>query len=386
MNERVLFVDDEENVLNGFRRQLRKDFDVSTAASGSAALEVMREEGPFAVVVSDMRMPEMDGIAFLKEAQKLAPDTVRLMLTGNADQQTAIDAVNEGHVFRFLNKPCSVDVLSDTVSEALDRYRVDVAEKALLSGTLNGSIKLLMDILALAAPSVWSVDSGMRETAQGIARAMQVGNDWEMEVATMLARIAYVTLPPETLQRVRNREPLSEAENKIVQHLPGTAHGLLVQIPRLKNVARIVLYQGKNFDGTGYPADAVAGEEIPMESRILRVLHDLKELVERDGMATADALLQMRQQGRIYDPRVVDTVGRFLSEEGEEAQISPPLELSVGELRPGQMLVSNVETRDGRMLFTAGHSLTEAIVGRILNYHDLHRVKEPIVVSVPNAP
>src|SRR5882672_4792554 len=111
MNTKILCVDDEPNVLEAFSRSLRKDFQVFVAQSGEQGIAMIENEGPFAVVVSDMRMPEMDGIQFLSRVRETIPETVRVMLTGNADQQTAMNAVNEGNIFRFLTKPCSPEAL-----------------------------------------------------------------------------------------------------------------------------------------------------------------------------------------------------------------------------------------------------------------------------------
>jgi DNA-binding NtrC family response regulator len=105
MNTEILFVDDDPEVLAGFRRSLRKEFKIDTAEGGAPALALMRGRSPYAVVVVDMRMPAMNGVEFLMELEKTAPDTIRMMLTGNADQKTARDAVNQGHIFRFLTKP-----------------------------------------------------------------------------------------------------------------------------------------------------------------------------------------------------------------------------------------------------------------------------------------
>src|ERR1700733_8122058 len=102
MSNRILCVDDDINILEGYQRALRKEFDITTAPGGEEALVKIRDEGPFAVVVSDMRMPGMDGIQLLTRIKQVAPESVRIMLTGNADQQTAMNAVNEGNIFRFL--------------------------------------------------------------------------------------------------------------------------------------------------------------------------------------------------------------------------------------------------------------------------------------------
>jgi len=384
VTEKILFVDDDPNILEAIKRQLRRQFKIETASSGREGLELLRHKGPFAVVVADMRMPEMDGIRFLQSVQEDAPQSTRLMLTGNADQQTAIDALNEGNVFRFMTKPCPIDLLVKTLNAALEQYRLIHAERELLDGTVNGSIKLLTEILSTVAPSVFDRAVALRETTVEVARALQVLNAWDMEMATMLSHIAYVTLPPETLAKVRSGTTLSPAEEKIVAYLPETGHRLLESIPRLEKVARIVLYQDKNFDGSGFPKDEVAGEEIPLESRILKVLHDFKDLEER-GMEAGKAMDRMKQSQHRYDPRVFQTVAWFLSAGEEESNMLPPTDVMVADLRPDQVLVSNVETESGQLLITAGHKLTSTVVAKLLHYHELHRIIEPIQVSSPRA-
>ncbi len=135
VNDKVLIVDDDPRILTGYRRLLRKRFSLDTAASGREALEMVSRHGPYAVVVSDMRMPKMTGLDLLMRIREQAPDTVRIMLTGNADQQTAADAVNRGQVFRFLNKPCSPEVMAEAVEQALEYYR-GKQEKAALTKDL----------------------------------------------------------------------------------------------------------------------------------------------------------------------------------------------------------------------------------------------------------
>ena len=118
--------------LQAFQRQLRKDFDLVAACGGQEGLDALGSHGPFAVIVSDMRMPGMDGIEFLAQARKRAPDSVRIMLTGCADQRTAINAVNTGRIFRFLAKPCPPEALANALREGIAQYRLITAEKDLL--------------------------------------------------------------------------------------------------------------------------------------------------------------------------------------------------------------------------------------------------------------
>ena len=125
---RVLFVDDEPKVLDGFRRQLRKHTEILTATSGLEGLDMLEWQGPFAVVVSDMRMPGMSGTEFLAAVRERSPDSVRIVLSGQADLESAIAAVNEGQIFRFLTKPCSADALRGAVDAGLAQHRLIIAD------------------------------------------------------------------------------------------------------------------------------------------------------------------------------------------------------------------------------------------------------------------
>ena len=123
MNDKILLVDDEPKVLAAIQRQLRKQFRFETALSGEEALKIIDEKGPFAVVVSDYKMPGMNGIDFLCKVKTVDPDTVRMMLTGSADMSTAIAAVNEGSIFQFHPKPCPAETLGQAIKSGIDKYR-----------------------------------------------------------------------------------------------------------------------------------------------------------------------------------------------------------------------------------------------------------------------
>ena len=130
MTDRILFVDDDPNLLASFRRQLRRQFQIETALGGPEGLELVEHNGPYSVIISDFRMPHMNGIEFLARVREMAPDTIRIMLTGNADMQAAIQAVNEGNIFRFLTKPCSVDLLGESLDTGIEQYQQVTQERA----------------------------------------------------------------------------------------------------------------------------------------------------------------------------------------------------------------------------------------------------------------
>ena len=137
MSDKVLFVDDDANILNAYTRQLRKQFRIETAQGGEQGLAAVTDQGPYAVIISDLRMPGMDGIQFLSRVREIAPDSVRMMLTGHADLEVTTEAVNEGNIFRFLTKPCNSEVLAKAIAAGIEQYRLVIAERELLEKTLK---------------------------------------------------------------------------------------------------------------------------------------------------------------------------------------------------------------------------------------------------------
>ena len=383
MNEKVLFVDDDKNLLMSFERYFHKKFPVEIAEGGEAALEKISERGPFAVVVSDRQMPRMDGIQFLSIVKERAPDTVRIMLTGNADLEGAIKVVNEGNIFRFLTKPCSADILGRVVEDALAQYRLVVSEKELLNKTLSGSIKLLNDILSMIEPQSFGRAQTMRATIIGIAKKFKAENEWEIPLAAMLAPIGNVTIPPELLVRSRTGGALTKIEEQVIAQLPETAARLLANIPRLEGVARIVRYQHKNFDGSGIPQDSVKGEAIPLGSRLLKILADLAQL-QAGGMGRPQALDEMQSRLGWYDPALLDAVrehyGVALAARDAARQ---NISIMIRDLSPGMVLHSNIETKDGTLILRAGHHITEMNLERIKNFDLVSGIKEPLFVEKP---
>ncbi len=145
-NAKILLVDDEPKHLSALRRQLARKYDVSTATGGDDALLALESEGPFSVVVSDMRMPLMDGIEFLREVKERDPRITRIMLTGDSDQETAIAAVNQGSIFRFLQKPCPKDVLIAAIEDGMAEYFVKAEVSARVAAA--GSQQAIVDLFS----------------------------------------------------------------------------------------------------------------------------------------------------------------------------------------------------------------------------------------------
>jgi len=382
--KKILFVDDEPNLLSAVQRQLRQQFEVETAASPIAGLDALQKGRDYAVVVADMGMPKMSGVEFLVKAREMAPDVVRVMLTGYVNQSTAVEAINQGNIFRFLNKPCSTETLVQTLEAAVAQHNLIVAERDLLENTLGGSLRVLSEILALAEPKIFGHAEALRDAVRLLAALLKVTTVWDLEAAALLCQIGLVTIPPELILKSRLGHPLSAGEKEVFNHIPEVGSSLLAHIPRLEGVARIVLYQNKNFDGSGFPQDAVAGEAIPLGARMLKLLVDLARL-ESDGLARPTALEQLRARPGCYDPRLLEAM-----ENSPAAAAAPPGDAAVSattiafaDLRVGHVLRRNLETKGNMLLVTAGNKITPMLMHRLRNFSSVHGIQEPIYIEDP---
>lgn len=380
MSNKVLCVDDDVNLLAGIQRNLRKQFEIDTAVGAIAALKMIEHECPYAVIVADMQMPGMNGIELLNVTRRKYPDTVRVMLTGNADQKTAVEAVNRGHIYQFLNKPCPTNKLAEVLDAGIKHYRQITAERELLENTLNGSVNVLLEILSLSDPDTFGRSQMIRDQARLVAKELGLTPGWELDLAAMLAQIGQVSVPSTIRQKIQIKESLSGPEKDILDRVPQVSSSLLGKIPRLQSVAKIVLYSGKNFDGTGFPFDEVKGEEIPLESRLIKVLTDLA-LHEANRVARFKALDAMKQLTGIYDAKVLTAVGNVLElTTADKPKVQRAVQFS--ELRPGQMLISEIRTAtDNVMVVGAGTRLTPVIIERLRNFAALSGIKEPIHIE-----
>lgn len=304
MSSRILFVDDDESILAAFQRTLRKQFEVDVAPGADSALAKLESSPPYAVVVVDMQMPDMDGIELLKEIQIRHPDTVRMMLTGNADQKTAVQAVNEGHIFRFLNKPCPPESLATALRSGLRQYQLVTAERELLEQTLHGAIRSLSEILRYVHPRLAATSDEHRELIRRLGRQYCPDDIWAIDIAAMLANVGLLALPPAVTLKSSAGMVLNETERQHLNRISETSAKVVSCIPRLDVVSRIILYSRKDFDGAGFPSDDVAGEALPLGARILRVVNDFLQHRQR-GVASLDALERMRLSVGVYDPQIL---------------------------------------------------------------------------------
>lgn len=379
---RILVVDDELNLLEALVRGLRRQFTMVTAAGAQAGLDVLRREPAFNVIVSDLRMPGMDGISFLRHARQMAPETIRVLFTGNADLADAIEAVNQGAIFRFITKPCPLPGFKNAMDAAVEQHRLMTTEKVLLEQTLQGSIKALTDVLALVNPTAFGRGLRARRHVGELASLCGITERWPAEVASMLSQIGCVTLPPDVLEKTYNGQALTEREQAMVERLPQIAEQLLGNIPRIDPVRRILQYQNKRYDGGGHPADAVKGDGLPWGARALKIILDFDTL-ESQGISAQQALDLLYSRAGWYDPVILKAMAQV---SGGEAPSGKLKELALREVVAGMEFAEDVKTTRGLLLIARGQKITPGLIERIMNFPPSLGIKEPVRVIVRDQP
>jgi response regulator RpfG family c-di-GMP phosphodiesterase len=375
---RVLFVDDEPHVLDSIQRTLRGHFDVSTAVGAELGMAMIRASDPFAVVVSDLRMPGTDGIRFLTSVRRASPDSVRILLTGHADVEGAIKAVNDGQVFRFLRKPCSPMTLNRALEAAAQQYELVTAERELLEGTLQGTIHALADVLALVSPLAFARAVRVKEYVGGFAERFGIPNRWQFEVAALLSQIGAASIPRETADKLYFGRPLTDEESELARAIPATAANVVAHIPRLEGVREILRHQHRNFKADVPGAEGPWELDIPLGSRLLRVAFDL-DLLLTQGLPARAAIESMMASESTYDP---DVLKDFLQWQGYEAVPKRTRELQLCDLQTGMVLAVDVVTAQGVLLIARGQAVTRRVKNLIEDYWVDQPINGPVRVYI----
>lgn len=378
MKPKLLMVDDEKNILEAYVRNLREEYDIITAQSGKEALGAL-EKTSFPVIVSDYKMPEMNGVELLEKVREQSPDTVQIMLTGQADMQAIIELINRGKIFRFLTKPCSSETLVANINDAMRQYELITAERELLGKTLGGSIKVLTDLLALAKPQVFNQSVRIRNLARKIYRAMNIRDSWKIEIAALLSQIGCVTMPDSVLKNAYQGITLSEDEAFMFNNHPIIAADMIVNIPRMDAVAEIIRYQEKHFDGKGTPADNLSGDGIPLGARILKVANDYTRFLNQ-GLEDFSAIYEMKKRPGVYDPRILETFESVVKGEGEHNKAYVTKHLLIKQLQEGMYLAEDVITASGVVIGNKNQPVTRALIVTLTNHATNQQIKQPIQV------
>lgn len=361
---KILCVDDEPHVLEGLALHLRRHYDVLTAPGGIEALDILGQEKDIAVIMSDMRMPGMDGATLLAEARQAAPDTVRLLLTGQADMESTIAAINEGQIFRLLIKPCRPTHLLATMQTAVEQYRLVTTERVLLEQTLHGTVKTLTDVLGLTNPIAFGRATRIKKHVTDLATKLDLKPRWQVEVAAMLSQLASITLPGELVEKIYAGRPLDEQDQELVAHIPVVTEQLLKNIPRLEVVRGILAgsanpYRPPTPGATG-SADASL---IARGAEILRVATDFNVL-EAQGMPAVVAVETLRNRAGRYDSGVLDALALLKCGPAPKIEIR---EVSIAALHEGMIVAEDIKTADGMLMVARGQEITAGFLERLRN-------------------
>jgi FixJ family two-component response regulator len=375
MIEKILLVDDDASVLDGYKRLLHREFQLDTAPGGKQALRILANDSAYAVVVSDMRMPEMDGIQLLTKIKGQFPDIVRVMLTGNADIETAVNAVNEGNIFRFLTKPCSKEVMGKTLTAALMQYRLVTAEKDLLEHTLSGSIQVLTDVLSLVNPAAFGRAMRLRRYVHHVATRLSLGSRWRLEIAAMMSQLGCVTLPPDTIEAVYSGKKLSAEEQAQYDAHPKVARDLLLKIPRLEPIAWMVEYQNQPAPVEGDIADREMAD-MRLGAEILRLTLAFDKLITQ-GLSRSEAAHSLARQHKNFSPQFFQALVE-LDPNAEEIGVR---RISIEQLTPGMIVQAEVRTATGTLLVSRGQEVSFPLILKLENFRGKGAIEGMISVS-----
>lgn len=408
----ILLVDDEPGILSSLRRLLRtQGYIIHTAESGKAGLEILERE-PVDLVVSDMRMPEMDGARFLEQVRKRWPASMRILLTGYADVSSTIDAINCGEIHRYVAKPWDDNDLLLTIRDALDRQRLASENARLLALTqaqnaelkdlntnledkvrqrtaeieqINSFLNLANDRLKQNFLISIKMFSGLMELRGGAVAghsrrvadlsrklAVQLGieakEQQDIFFAGLLHDIGKIGFSDSLLAR-----PVSRMSGDDLGHYrkhAAAGASALMPLEELKEVARIVRSHHERFDGQGFP-DGIGGLEIARGARILSVVNDydglqIGTLAERRMSQDEAKALLVQSRGKRYDPEIVDAFVEMLGGLAKEIVLERPV--SHADLKIGMVLSRDLVSREGVLLLSADYILDLSLIRQIQDY------------------
>ena len=370
---RILFVDDVANLLQGVSRQLRNHYDIYTATSGYEGLDILKNDGPFPVVVSDMKMPNMNGAEFLIRVSEMSPETVTMLLTGHGDFEDTIRAVNKGHIFRLIQKPCCTGMLIRNLEDAIEQYRLVEDQQVLLERTLSGSIKVLTEVLALAHPIGFGRALRAKKTVMNLACQMGFEAGWEVKVAAMLSQISAIALPYELAEKIYQGNALTEEEQEVVKDLPRITDGWLQNIPRIEPVREIIKSLHFRFDND-YPNLNVV--KVPMGVRLLQTALDFDYYLNKFGRKDL-SLEALQDKPTQYDTDVLEALRQIC--DIEDTDMHPHL-VDPKDIQVGMVFYNDLCARSGKLLVAHGQGVNESIKTRVQHWHSKGMIGDEVLM------
>ncbi len=355
----VLCVDDEPSIVEALCAVLADEYDAQCATSAAQALQKVNELERLAVVVSDMRMPGMDGASFLHEVMLRRPDVTRILLTGDSGRDLAVDAVNKGQIFRFLTKPAVVRDILHAVEAGVIQYRLVHAERAVLQETLIGCIRSLMEVLAIANPSAFGRAERIKRIAMECSARFACTDYWQLEAAALLSQVGYVALSPVVIEKLHDGATLTSEELQQVGGVPNIAHKLLAHIPRLEPVFQIL-------DALTWPDNRLAAMHdgiVGLGAKILGAALEFEQQVAQ-GKSVDDAFEYLHDREVRYGENVVIALEKCLSTRWHTGE---SMEITLRNVRPGMMILEEARRQNGMLVIPRGAEVIKTFLQRIEN-------------------
>jgi len=377
MNNKILCVDDEESILRGFQLNLRKDFELHLASDGVEGLEVFEEEGDFALVLSDMRMPRMNGAEMLAEIKKRDHEVSTILLTGHTDFESAMAAVNDGNVFRMLSKPCPPDRLIKVLKDGLEQHDLIKSKRILLDMTLRGAVDALAESLSTAKPLFFGRVQRVRLLVNKLADTLEMEDSWKVDIASVFSQIAYIGLPENITEDVYYKRKVPSPVKKLLAEFPQDTQKILDKIPGLEEIGEIL-----NRVDVQPRFEENDDRNIRLYASILRVCLDF-DYYEEQGHDKQLILSSLKSRPNDYDPKIIRLLELSVASSEKNTKLE---ELPAKQLETGMRLVEELRLKDGFLLASSGSYIDEQLYKVIRNYlscYDENPFPSKINVRVP---
>jgi CheY-like chemotaxis protein len=359
MNTKILCVDDEESILKGFQLNLRNKFELHLASDGQEGLELFQKEGDFAVVLSDMRMPRMNGAEMLSRIKQIDDEVVTVLLTGHTDFESAMSAVNDGNVFRMLSKPCPPELLRKVLQDATVQHDLITSKRILLDKTLRGAVDALAQSLATAQPLFFGRAQRVRRLANGLAEELNLKDSWRVGVAAVFSQLAYLSIPQHLSESVYHRKNLNSETKLMVRELPDETLKIVDLIPGLEDIREIL--QRTDIQPKFELED---GSGVRTAASILRVGLDYdyyQEVGHQDSLIVKT--LESREE--TYDPQVVAALANFLNADADSYSME---EIDTRKLEEGMRLNQDLLLDGSMLIASSGADIDRSLLKIIRNY------------------
>lgn len=402
---KILFVDDEKQMLTALNRVFRgKAYSIFMANSGQEALDILENE-TMDIIVSDMRMPEMDGATFLAKTVDLHPTSRRILLTGYSDQESTVRAINEGQVHQYIMKPWDNDALKATIdSEIQEKIRIaeetpdtseheqlqeqvinvsaeltnahmfaDMAKEELLK-QYSTTIKVISNLINLKTPTPPSMNANVVTHSVAMCKLIKLNRKVITEIrnAALLFQLGKLAVSDELIEMKINE--MDEAQIHTYNKHSVQGANLLLPLNSLDYAANIIRHQNENIDGSGYP-DGLKSKAIPLGSRVLRVVIDYQQIIHglyfNDAYSPNDALDFMeRSSGIKYDKALLMLYRKFIAELSKTEGLQQDRLLNITDLKPGMAVSRDLVTNEGLLLITKGTLLNALTIQKLIELEE----------------